>query len=84
MHNRYVDDIYVIMNSSAAGLRFEEGNVIQDENVVQIEQNLAPDKRCIMMFQSIGNSIHPSITLEVDYPSRHEDGKLPNTLPYSG
>ena len=27
--------------------------------------------------QSIGNSIHPSIRLEVDYPSRHEDGKLP-------
>ena len=33
MYKRYVDDINVIMNASAAGLRFEEGNVIQVENV---------------------------------------------------
>ena len=30
----------------------------------------------MLLFQSIGNSIHPSIRLELDYPSRHEDGKL--------
>ena len=77
MYKRYVDDINVIMNASAAGLRFEEGNVIQDENFAQIEQNLEPDKRCILLFQSTGNSIHPFVRLEVDYPSRHEDGKLP-------
>ena len=29
------------------------------------------------LFQLIGNSIHPSIRLEVDYLSRHENGKLP-------
>ncbi|KAJ7389597.1 hypothetical protein OS493_030283 [Desmophyllum pertusum] len=29
------------------------------------------------LVQSIGNSIHPSIELEVDYPSEHGDGKLP-------
>ncbi len=29
------------------------------------------------LVQKIGNSIHSSIELEVDYPSRHEDGKLP-------
>ena len=38
---------------------------------------LEPDKGCILLFQSIGNGIHPSIRLEVDYPSRHEDGNLP-------
>ena len=31
----------------------------------------------MLLFQSIGNSIHLSIRLEVDYSSRHEDGKLP-------
>lgn len=30
----------VIMNSPMAGLRFQKGNVIRDENVAQIEQNL--------------------------------------------
>ena len=74
MYKRYVDDINVIMNASVAGLRFEEGNVIQVENVAQI---LEPDKGCMLLFQSIGNSIHPSMRLQVDYLSRHEDGKLP-------
>ena len=76
VYKRYMDDINVIMNASAAGLGFEEGNVIQDENFAQIEQNLEPYKRCMLLFQSIGNSMHPSIRLEVDYPSRHEDGRL--------
>ena len=31
----------------------------------------------MLLFHSIRNSIHPSIRLEVDYPSRHGDGKLP-------
>ena len=31
----------------------------------------------MLLVQSIGNSIHSSIELEVDYPSRHGDGKLP-------
>ena len=66
MYKRYVDEINVIMNASVAGLRFEEGNVIRDENFAQIEQNLEPDKRCMLLFQSIGNSIHPSVRLEVD------------------
>ena len=74
MCKRYVDGINVIMHASAAGLRLEEGNVIQDENVAK---TLEPDKGCMLLFQSIANSIHTSIRLEVDYPSRHEDGKLP-------
>ena len=41
--------------------RFEEGNVIQDENFTEIEQNLEPDIGCMLLFQSIENSIHPSI-----------------------
>ena len=45
------------MNASAAGLRFEEGNVIQGENVAQKEQNLEPaDKGRMLLFQSIGNT----------------------------
>ena len=77
VYKRYRDDIDVVMNASAAGIRFEEGSFTQDENFAQIEKNLKPDNRCMQLFQSIGNSIHPSIRLEVDYPSRHVDGKLP-------
>ena len=31
----------------------------------------------MILIQKIGNSFHPSIELEADYLSRHEDGKLP-------
>ena len=38
------------------------------------------DTKCMQMLQSIGNSIHSSIKLDVDYLSRHDDGKLPKKV----
>lgn len=35
------------------------------------------DRRCMTMLQQLGNRIHPSIQLEVDYLSHHGDGRLP-------
>ena len=79
MYKRYVDDVNVVINAPRAGLKFveSEGKVIQDESVAEQEQDIKADKRCMALVQKIGNSIHPSIELEVDYPSGHEDGKLP-------
>ncbi|KAJ7323144.1 hypothetical protein OS493_032147 [Desmophyllum pertusum] len=79
VYKRYVDDIDVIMNAPNSGLRFVESEckVVQDENIAELERDLKADKRCMLLVQSIGNSIHPSIELEVDYPSQHGDGKLP-------
>ena len=51
--------------------------MVYSENFAEIEQTLEPDQRMHALFQLIGNSIHPSIRLEVDYLSRHENGKLP-------
>ena len=47
------------------------------ENIVEQELAIKADKRCTNLVQKIGNSIHPSISLGVDYPSQHVDGKLP-------
>ena len=79
MYKRYVDDINVIVNAPRAGLKFvvSADRVIQDENIVEQELAVKADKRCMNLVQKIGNSIHPSISLEVDYPSQHVDGKLP-------
>ena len=77
VYKRYVDDINVIMDTPSSGLRFVEGKVIQDEHVAELEQDVEADRRCMLLVQPIGNSIHKSIELEVDYPSRHRDGKLP-------
>ena len=77
VYNRYVDDRNVIMNAPSSGLSFVEGKVIQDEYVAELVQDVEADRRCMLLVQSIGNSIHSSIELKVDYPPRHGDGKLP-------
>ena len=61
------------------GFKFveSEDRLIQDESIVEQELAIKADKRCMNLVQKIGNSIHPSISLEVDYPSQHVDGKLP-------
>ena len=30
----------------------------------------------MIALEQVGNDIHPSIKLEIDYPSKHQDGKL--------
>ena len=79
MYKRYVDDVNVIINAPREGLKFieSEGKVIQDDSVAEQERAIKADRRCMALIQKIGNSIHSSIELEVDYPSQHEDGKLP-------
>ena len=79
MYKRYVDDINVIVNATRPGLKFVEsvGRVVLDESVVEQERAVKADKRCMTLVQKIGNSIHPSIELEVDFPSKHDDDKLP-------
>ena len=79
MYKRYVDDINVIVSAPKAGLKFvkSEGRVVEDGSAAAQERVVKADRRCMASVQKIGNSIHSSIELEVDYPSRHEDGKLP-------
>eukprot|EP00794_Sanderia_malayensis_P004006 gene4006-4555_t len=36
------------------------------------------DRGTMEVIKSIGNSIHPSIQLEIDCPSNHDDGKMPS------
>ena len=69
----------VVVDVPGAGLRFieSEGRVIRGEDILEQELAIEADKRCMNLVQKIGNSIHPSISLEVDYPSQHVDGKLP-------
>ena len=82
MYKRYVDDINVIVNAPRAGLKVSdsEDRVVHDENIFEQELAVRVDKRCMNLVQKIGNSIHLSISLEVDYHSQHVDGKLPSLI----
>ena len=41
------------------------------------EDELGEDARVFEILKSVGDSIHESIQLEVDYPSKHTDRKVP-------
>ena len=66
MYKRYVDDINVILSK-------------ENEDEVEISNNNIElgDMKIMNDVKSIGNRIHQSIKLEIDYPSAHEDKKLP-------
>ena len=62
VYSRYVDDINVVVSR-----REEE----------QEPMNESEDEICMKKILALGNEIHPSIQLEVDYPSNHQDMKIP-------
>ena len=57
------------------GSKFVEvkGRVIFDQNMAGSEKDMGvqADRRYMTMLQELENRIHPSIQLEIDYPSRH-------------
>ena len=63
MYKRYVDDINICIKNTESATNREEEEEMDEYN--------------IKMIQKIGNEIHPSIELEVDCPSMHDDRKLP-------
>ena len=69
LYKRYVDDINIAMNP------VPEDTQMQDEGAVDPSEE--PDARTMRVFKEIGDTIHPSIKLETDYPTNHEDGKVP-------
>lgn len=77
MNQRSVDDINVAAKATVPGLRYVEGKIIMDTTKVVEEKKRAPDERTMELIRQVGDDIHPSIKLEVDYPSKHPDKKLP-------
>ena len=48
-----------------------------DERSAAEDEEISDDERTMTLIKQIGNDIHPSIQLEVDYPSKPQDGRLP-------
>ena len=77
MYKRYVDDINTSSRTSPPGLRYRDGQGIIDVTCIVEDEALEDDDRFFRLFQTIGNRIHPSIQLEVDFPSRHYEKSVP-------
>ena len=77
MLKRYVDDINTALLPVEPGTRYRNDEIHIEEDQIEHDRELGEDKRTMLLLQSIGNTIHPSIQLEIDFPSNHDDGKMP-------
>ena len=77
MNKRYVDDINMPIQATPVGMRYKDGKTYVDERSVAEYEGVSNDGRTMTSVKQIRNNIHPSIQLEVDYPSKHQDRKLP-------
>jgi len=76
MNKRYFDDINLAVQATPPGMRYHDGQTYVDESSVTEYGRVSSDERTMALIKQVGNDIHPSIQLEVDYPSKHQDGKL--------
>ena len=77
LYERYVDDINLVMKRIEKGRRYENGILIHNEEAEIEDEGTRDDERTMKTLKTIGDSIHVSIKLETDYPSKHEDRKIP-------
>ena len=77
MYKRYVDDINVVVGRVEPGTRFINGTLTVNDDARIQDKDRSTDEQCMALLKEIGNDIHKSIQIEVDYPSKHTDGKLP-------
>ena len=77
MFQRYVDDTNPALPEAPMGAVYQDGVLRIDEAQLESDMNTPSDERTMRIVQDVGNDIHPSIRLDIDYPSNHADGKMP-------
>ena len=77
MYKRYVDDVNVIVGAVEPGAKIAGEMLTVDEESKAQDSHRNKDEMCMELLKEVGNSIHKSIQIEVDYPSRHEDNLMP-------
>jgi len=59
------------------GARFDENRITISVESQREDEEKMKDERTMDLIKQVGNSIHPSIKLEVEYPSKYVDNKMP-------
>ena len=77
LYRRYVDDINIVSEPTEPGVRYVNGALEFTQEQSQNDEEKSSDERTMNLLQQIGNSIHPSIQLEIDFPSKHVENKMP-------
>ena len=77
IYKRYVDDINSLTEFIGNGYVYNGTTLIKDQDKELSDSNESPDKVMMQLLNDIANSIHPSIQLTNDYPSKYNDKKIP-------
>ena len=80
---RYVDDNGNVLKAIDPGVRMVDGGTdaaprleVKPE-LVEEDKQKSDDERTSDFLTKVANSIHPSITVKADFPSKNSDGKMP-------
>ena len=77
IYKRYVDDSNLLSEPVEPGRTYNGVEIITDPEMEENERNRNPDEITMRLMCEIGNSIHESIQLTTDYPSKNPDNKIP-------
>ena len=77
LYLRYVDDINIVIEVPRKGARYKSGRLVYSQEDIDSDEDIEDDKRAMLLFQKVGNSIHKSIQVEIEVPSHHADKKMP-------
>lgn len=83
LYKRYVDDVVIVLPMINKGWMYDKmtdkmiyrGN--DDDDDLTEESEADKEKRTMTIIREIANTIDPQIQMTIDYPSNHEDKKMP-------
>ena len=67
----------MVTKQTEPGWRYDGEHINATEESIEEDNGLEADERTMKLLQSIANSIHPSIRMTIDYPSKYDDNKVP-------
>ena len=79
VYKRYVDDENVVMRSLEPGTRYDntKDELVVEAEAVETDKNVPEDERNMKVLKDVADSVEPMIQTTIDYPSKHEDKKMP-------
>ena len=77
MFKCYVDDENTVMRSLPCGTRYENEELVIKEDEIEGDSLVPEDQRNMELLKEVADAVEPMIETTVDYPSKHEDNKMP-------
>ena len=76
LYERFKDDITIVVKSLEAGMKFEDGSLVNDPEKKIIDAEKTDEEITMEVIKDIAESVDDMVNFTVDYPENHESGKL--------